>query len=198
MRQNIMGIATFCLFLIGLAGCAVTDVDKTVDFNRLQTYSWGESEIKVENPLYRGDLINKRIKHAVEDEFNRIGLRKDDKHPDFLVSYKTYTEKKEQQYSNNGYYPYAPFFPYRFGFYPFAYGWPYGNTRSYTYTQGTLILDITDKATNEVVWRGSVKGNIEQTSNIEKLIRKGIKAIIKKYPVREDKDDKEQGYSSIS
>ncbi len=83
MRQNITGIATFCLFLIGLAGCAVTDVDKTVDFNRLQTYSWGESEIKVENPLYRGDLINKRIKHAVEDEFNRIGLRRDDKHPDF-------------------------------------------------------------------------------------------------------------------
>ena len=188
--------------LLWLAGCASTDMDKSVDFNKLQTYSWGKSEIKVDNPIYRGDLISKKIKSAVDEEFQRKGLRRDDRHPDFLVSFTTYTEKKESQ-NTNGYSPfgYYPFFSYRFGMFPYGYGMmpmPYGNSNTYHYTEGTLILDITDKSTNEVVWRGSVKGNIEQTTNLEKLIRKGIKAIVKKYPVDKSKPTVINGNSTIS
>jgi hypothetical protein len=51
------------------------------------------------------------------------------------------------------------------------------------YTEGTLILDIVDHQTDELVWRGSVSGNVDDVSTLKKQIEKGIKAIMKKYPV---------------
>lgn len=54
------------------------------------------------------------------------------------------------------------------------------------YTEGTLILDIIDRSTDELVWRGSVSGNVEGISRLRKQIEKGVKAIMKKYPVTPD------------
>jgi len=177
-----------------LTGCAVTDVDRDVDFGRYHSFAWGNSEIKVDNPEYRGGLIDKRIKTTVQQEFAKRGIYLDSKNPDLLVSYHTYTQKRQQSYgSAYGYgpYMYGPYFmPYGFGPFGFyGYGmmpWGYGYGRSYDYTQGTLIIDVTDKATNELVWRGTVKGNVESTSALSKQIGKGVKAILKKYPVRPD------------
>ena len=66
--------------------------------------------------------------------------------------------------------------------YAYPYPWMSPPTES-EYTEGTLILDILDKDTGELVWRGSVSGNVEDTSNLRKQIDKGIRAIMKKYPV---------------
>lgn len=175
------------LFLCGLAGCAVTDIDHTADFSRYQTYAWGKSDIDVSNPLYKSDLISKRIRNAVDEEFAKRGIVKDQNDPDFIVRFHTYTEEKEQA---SGGYPYAhPYFPY--GWYPFAFRWGWGyfpyapmsppTTREYT--EGTLVLDIIDHQSDELVWRGSVSGNVDDVSTLKKQIEKGIRAIMKKYPI---------------
>jgi hypothetical protein len=186
---NIYMIIT-TLLVLTLSGCAVTEIDRGADFKHYKTFSWGTSELKAENPLYKGDLINRKIKATIADEFAKRGILYTDANPDFLVSYKTYTEQKQQSYGSNYISPY--FMPYGYGFfqyglYPFGFGgwgYPYGmNRRTYDYTEGTLIIDITDKKTDEVVWRGSVTGNIQNTNNLQKQIGKGIKAIMKKYPV---------------
>ena len=54
------------------------------------------------------------------------------------------------------------------------------------YTEGTLILDIIDVKTDELLWRGSVSGDVEDTSRLRKKLEKGIRAIMKKYPVTPD------------
>src|SRR5688500_13232068 len=79
-----------------LTGCAVTDIDRSANLGALKTFSWGKSEMKVENPAYKGDLIDKNIKSTIEEEFAKRGIVKETSTPDFLVSYHTYTEKKEQ------------------------------------------------------------------------------------------------------
>ncbi|MBT1703359.1 DUF4136 domain-containing protein [Chryseosolibacter indicus] len=191
MKKTINNIILFPVLLLLIASCAVTDFDRKVDFNRYKTFAWGESEIKVENPLHKSDLISKNIKTTVENEFAKRGISYNSKNPDFLVSYHTYTEKREETNSNN--YFYGPYMPFSFRYIPFGYGWgfPYGwsnNYRNYTYTEGTLIIDITDRKTDEVVWRGSVSGNVNNTGNLQKQIRKGIKAIMKKYPVRANEE----------
>lgn len=181
-RKNINIL--LAVFLMGLAGCAVTDLDKSADFTRYKTFAWGKSEIDVSNPVYDSDLINKRIYHAVEKEFAKRGIVKNERNPDFIVRYHTYTEEKRQ---TQGGYPYRYGF-HPFGFYPFAFGWgfPYFLTTPQTtreYTEGTLVLDIIDRRSDELIWRGSVSGNVEDASNLKKQIEKGIKAIMKKYPV---------------
>jgi hypothetical protein len=191
--KQLSNMFMLALTVFGLAGCAVTDVDREVDFSHYRTFAWGPSEIKVDNPEYKGGLIDKKIKAAVQEEFARRGIYLDPKHPDFVVSYHTYTEKRHDSYDNGYYgspYLYGPYFmPYRFGYMPFGFGMmPYGyGGRSYDYTQGTLIIDITDKVTDELVWRGTVKGNVEYTNKLPRQIHKGIQAILKKYPVHPDK-----------
>lgn len=190
---------TTWLLLFSLAGCAVTDIDRTVNFSNLRTYSWGKSEMNAENPIYRGEMVDKKIRAAVDGEFQRLGIARDDRDPDFLVTYKTHTEKKRtstgRTYPSYFYQPYffGPFFPYAFGFYPYGWGMiPYSYYRSETYTEGTLVIDIMDAQTREVVWRGSVSGNVDNTRNLEKLVSKGVKAIMKKFPVQEKRLDSQE------
>jgi hypothetical protein len=178
------------LLLFGLASCAVTDMDRSADFSKYQTFAWGESEIDVSNPVYDSDLISKRIRTTVEKEFAKRGIVKNENNPDFIVSYHTYTEEKQRAYDGYPYGSYGyPYYPFRF--YPFAFGWgyPYHWMRPTTtkeYTEGTLVLDIIDRKSDHLVWRGSVSGDVENLSALKKQIEKGIKAIMKKYPVTPD------------
>jgi hypothetical protein len=171
------------MILVGLSGCAVTDFDRSANFSKYKTFGWGKSDVKVSNPLYESDLINKRIKAAVEEEFAKRGIVKAEADPDVIVRYHTYTEEKER---TSGGYPYSyRFFPY--AFYPFGFGWwglPLVSPQTTTqYTEGTLIVDIIDNRTNDLIWRGSVTGDVKDVSGIKKQIEKGVRAIMKKYPV---------------
>jgi len=171
-----------------LASCAVTDVDRHFNVDRYHTFAWGPSEVQATNPLYKSDLIDRNIKKTIGDEFAKRGITYDAEHPDFIVSYHTYTEQKQQTYANNYYY--GGLFPFGWGYYaPFAfrYGpYPYGFNNSYrnnTFTEGTLIIDVKDSNTDQTVWRGSVSGNVDNVKKLERQIQKGILAIMKKYPV---------------
>lgn len=178
----------FGVILFGMSGCAVTDFDRSADFTRYKTFAWGRSEVDVENPVYDSDLINDRIRETVEAEFAKRGIVKSQRNPDFVVRYHTYTEEKKTQTGGHPY-PYRYGY-YPFGFYPFAfgYGYPYYMSPSQVreFTEGTLILDILDNRSDELVWRGSVSGNVEDAARLKKQIEKGIKAIMKKYPVSPD------------
>jgi hypothetical protein len=180
--------AFLLLSILGLAGCAVTDIDRTANFAHYKTYAWGKSDIDVSNPLYNSDLINKRIRQAVEEEFSRRGIVKNENDPDFIVRFHTYTEEKTERQSaypyGYGYIPYTWYpFAFRWGYYPFA---PMMPQPPREYTEGTLILDIVDHESNELVWRGSVSGNVDDVVALKKQIEKGVKAIMKKYPVTPD------------
>jgi hypothetical protein len=61
----------------------------------------------------------------------------------------------------------------------------------YYYTEGTLIIDVTDAKTKEQVWRGLVKGNVSDVGALSKTIDKAVKAIMKKYPGKVDPDRKD-------
>jgi hypothetical protein len=175
-----------CVLLLIATSCAVTDIDKRTDFTSYRTFTWGKAESNVENPVYESELISKNIRSTIEKEFAKRGISEDPTDPDFVVSYKTFTEQKPEL-TSGGYYGYPRgLYPWRFYRYHMFYGLPYGWStprQERTYTEGTLMIDITDKKTKELVWRGVVKGNVEDLSALQKQIQKGIKAIMKKYPV---------------
>jgi hypothetical protein len=174
------------MLLLMAGSCAVTDIDQSANFNSYRTFAWGPSEVDVENPAYSSPLITKKIKAEVEKEFARRGIIRNNHNPDFLVSYRTHTEQK-QEMKGGSYYGYGfPYYPMRFYPYGFGWGFPYGwgaPPLQENFTEGTLIIDITDNKTKELVWRGLVKGNVDNIGDLQKQIIKGIKAIMKKYPV---------------
>ena len=187
-------LITIMVMLLSLTGCAVTDFDRSVDFQGLRTYSWTKPEVNVSNPLYKGDLIDKKIRKALADEFSKRGIVQVDKDPDFLVTYKTHTEKKEQvRNSYSGFHPYMPFGYVPYFYRTWAWGIPYGYgfpSEVRQYTEGTLVIDLKDAKSGETFWRGSVTGNVNNIKNITKQIDKGVRAILKKYPANAIDDEK--------
>jgi hypothetical protein len=154
------------ILFLAFVGCASTDVDRSADFTQYRTFNWGDAR----------------------SEFARRGIVHRKRNPDFVVSFQTVTAEKEQQ--TGGAWPYyyglrSPFAFYRFGFgYPmWAPGWGPGPS-IYTYTEGTLIIDVTDIKTDELVWRGSISGNVDNVGGLQKQLDKAVKAIMKKYPVK--------------
>ncbi len=189
-------LATAMVLLLG--SCAVTDIDKTVDFNQYKTFGFSTAEVNVNHPAYKSNLISSKIRKDIQSEFEKRGLKYSKKDPDLLVSYETFTTDKEQVVSNYGYgYPYMypgmmfyRGFPMMWG-YPYApFGGMYGPNRM-IYTEGTLIIDVQDANTKEQVWRGLVKGNVSNLNALSKSIDKGVKAIMKKYPGSIDPDGKQ-------
>lgn len=160
-----------------------------------------KSEVKVgDNSKYNSDLINRNIKYAVETEFAKRGIEKMTKgQADFLVGYHTYTEKKQQTTSHYGSYPSMPYLGYGWGWRPWSMmpygGWGNG-PRNYTYTEGTLIIDLGDNRTKGLVWRGAVEGDVDNIARLQKKIQKGVEAIMKQYPAKVDQSLPENTSSS--
>jgi hypothetical protein len=181
--------------MVILGGCASIDMDRSADFSRYKTFGWGKATVKMDNPVFSNSSISNDIKALVRKEFAKRGITFRAKNADLLVSYQAYVEKKQRSYGGtpfyyypNYYYPY-PIYPlrfYSFGWYPFGFGLPYGWSdplQNDPYTEGTLIIQVADNKTGEIIWKGSVTGIMDDVKVVHRRIEKGVRAIMKKYPV---------------
>ena len=80
------------------------------------------------------------------------------------------------------------------GFGRFGYGMPYyggygyggygGYPSSINNTDGTLILDVVDAKTGDIIWQKAISGDVTNPNHLEKRINKGVKKLMKDFPVR--------------
>lgn len=67
---------------------------------------------------------------------------------------------------------------------PFGYyggGYPYSTTS----TNGTLVLDVTDAKTGEVLWQQAITGDVSNFNRLDRQINKGVKKLMKSFPDRQ-------------
>lgn len=190
-----------CLLLIGwLSSCspAVNVQEKQgVNFSRFKTYDWAKTEVKSTgdaNPIYKSSLADEMIQNAIGQELSKRGIRRvtGNARPDFYVTYHLYVENAERTVSNPpapGYaYPYAV--SYRGGFLPINYGYWYSpayfNTGYHTeqYKEGTMIVDIIDARSNDLVWRGSVADPVNDPASFGKQFSESARDILEKFPAQ--------------
>jgi len=162
-------------------------VDRSANFGVYKTYTWTQPDVKTDNPLYKSDMIDRDIKRDVSAELAKRGIVENDNNPDLILEYHTFTQQKQQVYGGYpGYmYPYYGMYPYGMG-YGFGYGYgAFGWPSVYTYDSGTLVIDVTDAHNHQLIWRGSVNGDVTNVKRIGKDIDQAVHAIMKKYPVNE-------------
>jgi hypothetical protein len=174
--------------IVMLTSCAITDIDKSADFDKYKTFGFGRPVVEVDDPAFKSELIDDRITSTLRDEFQKRGLVYSPKNPDLVVTYHTYTEKKVvHDYAYMPSYRYMGYGRfYRFWGYPYYPYWGYPD-RAYNYTEGTLIVDVNDVGSGDHIWRGLVRGKVTESA-LQKQVDKAVKAIAKKYPVK-PKDD---------
>jgi len=189
-------LALVTLLLMGWLGQTAyaqvsSDYDHAINFSQYHTFAWVAPDINVgKNPIYNNPLLHQNIEATFGSELVKRGLNEQTSDPDLLVSFHTYTEKKTRPSWNYGspmYYPYAfgwgrGFFPYG-GFMPYG-GYSNGGYAQVPYTQGTLVVDVTDAHSHQLVWRGVIQGAVDQASRLEKQVAKGIHKVMRDFPVR--------------
>jgi hypothetical protein len=149
------------------------DYDNHTDFQTLKTYDW----MPIPDGIDTNSLVVQRVKNATEPELETKGLVKAPSAPDFLIVQHISTQ--EHIDVTNWGYGYGPYYRYGGGY------WGPGGVPTYSYEEGTLVLDFVDPATKQLLWRGSAKADIDYVDSPEEsweLIEKAVKEILKQYP----------------
>jgi Domain of unknown function (DUF4136) len=176
--------------LLSLACAAVrvsTDYDDTVDFASLETYAWLDPPMREESrdeggqsadPFSQNTLVDKRVREDVDAWLTAHGYRKagENEPVDFLVRWDLLSQPvtRDSPVIVSG----------GFGHYGSGYGVGsgVGYSPANTYQEGTLILDVIDPGTQQLLWRGSGTSQSRDPHMKPERLHKSIGAILERFP----------------
>ena len=165
--------------LLTLATCTVsvtTDHDKDVDFSRFQTWAWApEVRVLPTDPRLANRNADEAVRDSIELELAGKGYVKLD--PDvsqLLVVYHLSLMERIEASDIDRYY-----------------GLQYGSQMrglqptATSYDEGTLIIDLIQRESRKLVWRGIGRKQIvslAKTEEARRNIRSAVAVIMKEYP----------------
>ncbi|MFD3003736.1 DUF4136 domain-containing protein [Pontibacter toksunensis] len=184
--------------LLSLSGCARLpladvryDYDPEINYRKFRSFGWYRAEVPT--PVAGGSgpafstLVDDRVKGAVASELVKQGLKLVvDETPDLLVAYDIAVDTAQlvtQDYNLPPGYGYAYWYGYRYR-YSHA-GLPnYMDIRKFDI--GTLVIDLIDPQTNQVIWRGSVDSDIDPAALDNSFIPVVVANIMSQFPPTPD------------
>ncbi|MDX2303940.1 MAG: DUF4136 domain-containing protein [Microscillaceae bacterium] len=137
-----------------------SDLNPGANFNNFQTFSEDRRELftKRSNPILNSEITKKKVYAAIAQALETKGYTRDDKNPDLIFNFQTAIRSRQDvQTVNNG--------PVWGGYWsrwnnPF-----YNQTYVRDYEEVTMIVDILDNKTKELIWQGWVIGEMNYTSD---------------------------------
>jgi hypothetical protein len=138
------------------------------DFSKYHKYKW----VAIEGGAHPNQIVDAQIKEAVDAQLSSKGLTKTDSDPaDLYVGYQVAVDKEKQW---NGY--------------GMGGGLRWGGmatAQSTTINVGTLVLDMYDPASKQLVWTGNATKAMDPSSSQEKNqknLDKAMAKLLKNYP----------------
>ncbi len=171
--------AVSLLWIAGCAGVAVrTDFDREVDFGRYRSVAWlapplRETQERAPDTFTANSLLDKRVRRAVEQELERRGLpTAPEEQADLRVDYRLlYSEKLVTQGTRIGsIYHRGPAYYDDFDVYVSQ------------VPEATLVLDLIDARSEQLVWRGWSTRRDHDRSLDENEVSRTVAAILRRYP----------------
>ena len=143
------------------------------DFGAVDTFAWQltpETSLEGRNPF-----MHSLIKNTLEAELATSGLTEVDTNPDVYVNYHASTSTDVQLRSDSYGYGFGAYGMGTWGYYGMATGPVSTTTRVVEIERGTLVVDIWDAASKELVWRGEVSDTLpDNPQKAEKLVVRAI------------------------
>jgi len=139
-----------------------------VDFSKYHTYKW----VNIEGGTHPNQIVDAEIKQSIDSQLTSKGLTKSDSDKaDLYVGYQIAVDQEKQwnAYGMGG--------GVRFG--------GMGTASSSTINVGTLVLDMYDPTSKQLVWTGQATKTIDPSSNQEKnqkSLNKAMQKLLKDYP----------------
>jgi hypothetical protein len=150
------------------------------------TYAWYQNEPKAEANYMKGygPQLNSHLIRAVEEELARKGYSKTSANPDVLLAYDVSVSVPDAMDKPE---LYGPGFGYSYA-YMAGYRYSYGNAQIPGYRavdlfkQGTLIVDVIDPKSKQLLWRGWTEGAVKNPDAGYGKVRSLVQEIIKRIP----------------
>lgn len=164
-----------------LAGCATP---RTVDYDsamlrEMRAYKTFAVESRDKRASYQHlsltEITDRRIVRAIEAQMKRRLMTEDPANPDCVVTFFTTTKTKTEVNDLGMAGGYYRRYPYR--------GW--GGYSTYTvdqYEEGTLIIDVIDGKSQQMVWRGAYSKRLGRTAPREEEVFKIVESILAEFP----------------
>ena len=173
-----MAMVCVGLMLAILMGSAAVAQDVTtnsmpgIDFTKYHTYKW----VVIEGAEVPNQIVDAQIKQAVDAQLATKGLTKTDSDKaDLYIGYQVSVQKQEQwnAYGMGG-----------------GYRWGGGmaTATSSTISIGTLVLDMYDPGTKQLVWTGRATKTIDPNNSQEKKqknLNNAMKKLLNKFPPKQ-------------
>lgn len=155
--------------------------EPNVPIEYYKSYAWNKLEASnASHPFYNSAELNRLIIKEIDENLNKKGVWRNSINPDFLVDFHVYIE--EQKYQNfvcgTGFYRGDRFLP---------------DLTQHTYCEapeivkyddGTLIIDIVDAHTKQLVWRASMSDIIDNPTSASKIFSRKVNRILKNLPLQ--------------
>jgi hypothetical protein len=151
-----------------------TDYDPDYDLWTYKTFDWGQ-KVNIEegkNPIHYNELNDKRIKSAIREQLSKRGYKSTSENPDLILHYHIIVKDQTTVVTEPFGYSYSPY-------------WSRMNTSLYSYKEGTLILDLMDNKTKNLIWRGWAITDVRDSytpKEVEELTKKVVSKIFRKFP----------------
>jgi len=164
-----------------LAACASkptieSDYDHTIDFGQYKTYGFF-NPMGIENPNY-SSIYGSIFRDSISQEMESRGYTMSD-NPDLMINVSGRLQDKTKVTTTSDPYMGGGYYGYRRGAYGTWGGYGYGSsTHVSEYTEGTINVDMVDRAQKRMVWEGVAVGRVNEKKTSEET-RKGIYAGIK-------------------
>jgi len=133
------------------------------------------------DPMIDNSITNRELRGDLTRALEGKGYAVNRDNPNFVVAYYVGTKQK----MDTTYWEPEPMYRYRYWGRP-SWAWPwYGApiAEVQEYTQGSVIVDVVDAKTNQLVWRGQGTAPVSNDPNkYEKELEKTLSAVLKKFP----------------
>jgi hypothetical protein len=156
---------------------ANSDFARGVNFQKYHTYQIEEAKntSKDADPILDNEFNRKRIRTAIESQMEGRKYEKAAESPDLLVRfYNRVRERQEVMNNNNNWNPWmrGP--------------WGWGNsTYVRNYEENTLIIEVVDAKTNELLWQGWTASELKPSKkNQDMLMAEKVALIFQEFPVK--------------
>jgi hypothetical protein len=135
------------------------------------------------DPMLVNSISNRALRSDLQQGFEKLGYAVNDSTPDFCVAYYASTDKKLDITTWNYGYPFRPRRWAGWGFYQPRFGAAFDPMVT-QYTQGTIIVDVFDPKTKDLLWRGQGVANVsDNQQDYTQELQTTVSAILAKFPV---------------
>lgn len=177
LMRSLLGVAALMLAATSAQAETNSYFAKQYSFNKTKTWDFKQQRRISQDPIANNPIWADEIRNDVTEDLQKRGFEHTTTgRPDFYVAfYVGLKEKYDLTYMDYG-------FP---GFYGRrwrgGWGWPRNiDVWRLPYTDSTLIVDVIDARTNQLVWRGYDTNTIDMKSP-DKRLDKAAESLVKKF-----------------